>query len=77
MNLHQSKYYLLTILLFIGCQSSNDKENKIVEETQNTTINESVVKEEVTTYNWNSGNFEDAKSLAGTKLILLDFYTET
>ena len=51
MNLHQSKYYLLTILLFIGCQSSS--------------------------YNWNSGNFEEAKSIAGSKLILLDFYTET
>jgi len=51
MNLHQSKYYLLSILLFIGCQNSK--------------------------YNWNNGNFEEAKSTAGSKLILLDFYTET
>ena len=51
MNLDQSKYYLLSILLFIGCQSSK--------------------------YNWNSGNFEEANSTAGSKLILLDFYTET
>ncbi|MBC8255887.1 MAG: hypothetical protein H8E85_01090 [Candidatus Marinimicrobia bacterium] len=28
-------------------------------------------------YNWYSGNFEDAKSVAGTKLIMLDFYTDT
>jgi len=51
MNTHQSKYYLLSVLLFMGCQSSS--------------------------YNWYSGNFEEAKSVADTKLILLDFYTET
>ena len=51
MNLYQSKYYLLSILLFIGCQSSK--------------------------YNWYSGDFEEAKTIAGSKLILLDFYTET
>ena len=51
MNTHQSKYYLLSILLFIGWQSSK--------------------------YNGISGNFEEAKSTAGSKLILLDFYTET
>ena len=28
-------------------------------------------------YNWFSGDFEAAKSTAGSKLILLDFYTET
>ena len=28
-------------------------------------------------YNWYSGNFEEAKTVAGSKLILLDFYTET
>ena len=28
-------------------------------------------------YNWYSGDFEEAKSTAGSKLILLDFYTET
>jgi len=28
-------------------------------------------------YNWFSGDFEAAKSSAGSKLILLDFYTET
>ena len=51
MNTHQNKYYLLSVLLFMGCQSSS--------------------------YNWYSGNFEEAKSTAGSKLILLDFYTET
>jgi len=51
MNTHQSKYYLLFVLLFMGCQSSS--------------------------YNWYSGNFEEAKTVAGTKLILLDFYTDT
>jgi len=30
-----------------------------------------------TKYNWFSGDFEAAKSVAGSKLILLDFYTET
>ena len=28
-------------------------------------------------YNWFNGNFEAAKSTAASKLILLDFYTET
>jgi len=28
-------------------------------------------------YNWYSGDFEEAKSVADTKLILLDFYPET
>ena len=28
-------------------------------------------------YNWYSGNFEDAKKIAGSKLILLDFYTDS
>jgi len=28
-------------------------------------------------YNWFNGDFEAAKSAAGSKLILLDFYTET
>jgi len=28
-------------------------------------------------YNWSGGDFETAKSIAGSKLILLDFYTET
>jgi hypothetical protein len=28
-------------------------------------------------YNWFSGDFEAAKSTAGSKLILLDFYTDT
>ena len=28
-------------------------------------------------YNWFSGDLEAAKSIAGSKLILLDFYTET
>ena len=28
-------------------------------------------------YNWFSGSFEEAKSQAGDKLILLDFYTDT
>ena len=51
MNTHQNKYYLLFVLLFMGCQSSS--------------------------YNWYSGNFEEAKTVAGTKLILLDFYTDT
>ena len=51
MNTHQSKYYLLSVLLFMGCQSSS--------------------------YNWYSGNFEEAKTVVGSKLILLDFYTDT
>ncbi len=51
MNTHQSKYYLLSVLLFMGCQSSS--------------------------YNWYGGNFEEAKTVVGSKLILLDFYTET
>jgi len=28
-------------------------------------------------YQWFSGSIEEAKSTAGSKLILLDFYTET
>jgi len=28
-------------------------------------------------YNWFIGDFDAAKSIAGSKLILLDFYTET
>ena len=28
-------------------------------------------------YNWFIGDFEEAKSIAASKLILLDFYTET
>ena len=28
-------------------------------------------------YNWFIGDFEEAKSTAASKLILLDFYTET
>lgn len=28
-------------------------------------------------YNWYSGSFEEAKNDAKTKLILLDFYTDT
>jgi len=51
MNKFSGKYYLLPILIFLGCQNSN--------------------------YNWFNGNYKDAKSIAGSKLILLDFYTYT
>ena len=51
MNKFQSRYYILVLLIVLGCQS--------------------------TKYNWFIGDFEAAKSTAGSKLILLDFYTET
>ena len=40
---------MILAIILISCNKPYDKENKIVEETQNTTINEPVVGEEVTT----------------------------
>ena len=40
---------MILVITLISCNKPYDKENKIVEETQNTTINEPVVGEEVTT----------------------------
>ena len=28
-------------------------------------------------YNWYSGNFVEARSMAGSKLVLVEFYTDT
>ena len=40
---------MILAMTLVSCNKPYDKENKIVEETQNTTINEPVVGEEVTT----------------------------